>query len=125
MDDTKEMLKRMIAEEKGRAPLILASDGLTMGAVQRKIGELETALADTQELCDGLSGRLEAVVNAFHDGPKEHGLWSFHDLPQLAQSYRTALKGALVVLRAFEEGKGSPELARDIANHCESVLENE
>jgi len=123
-DGTKELLRTMVDEEK-RAPLVLASDGLTMGAVERKIAKQEIELVAMHDLCDRLSKRLEAIANAFHDGPMEDGFWSFHDLPQLAQAHRDALKGALVALRAFEAGKGSPDLARDVANHCEAVLEKE
>ena len=31
-----------------------------------------------------LSNLLNDTANALHGGPKENGLWSFHDLPDLA-----------------------------------------
>jgi hypothetical protein len=41
-------------------------------------------LDDLQGLADRLGTLLDATANALHGGPKENGLWSFHDLPDLA-----------------------------------------
>jgi hypothetical protein len=45
---------------------------------------MEDEFADLHRLRDRLSDLLHATANALHGGPKENGLWSFHDLPELA-----------------------------------------
>ncbi len=50
------------------------------GEYKKKIEELE----DNESLRENLSKLLDATANALHGGRKENGLWSFHDLPELA-----------------------------------------
>jgi hypothetical protein len=45
---------------------------------------LNEELDDLRALNERLSNLLTATANALHGGPKENGLWSFHDLPELA-----------------------------------------
>lgn len=45
---------------------------------------LAQELEENQQLRDRLSDLLNDIANALHGGPKENGLWSFHDLPELA-----------------------------------------
>jgi hypothetical protein len=49
---------------------------------------LAQELEENQQLRDRLSDLLNATANALHDGPKENGLWSFHDLPDLAAALK-------------------------------------
>jgi hypothetical protein len=45
---------------------------------------LNEELDDLRALNERLSNLLNDIANALHGGPKENGLWSFHDLPDLA-----------------------------------------
>jgi hypothetical protein len=49
---------------------------------------LAQELEENQQLRDRLSDLLNATANALHGGPKENGLWSFHDLPDLAAALK-------------------------------------
>ena len=58
------------------------------GRVRKLTSELANAnqeIADQYNLIGRLSKRLEDVANVLHGGPMENGLWSFHDLPELAE----------------------------------------
>lgn len=48
------------------------------------MSELMQELKDTESLCNRLSTLLDETANSIHGGRKENGLWSFHDLPELA-----------------------------------------
>ena len=63
-------------------------------------------LSDTEDLATRLSAILEATANALHGGPKENGLWSFHDLPELAAALRKDLETALNILTVNNRGGG-------------------
>jgi hypothetical protein len=45
---------------------------------------LEQELKDVETLNRRLAQLLDETANALHGGPMENGMWSFHDLPELA-----------------------------------------
>jgi hypothetical protein len=45
-------------------------------------------LDEEQALRERLGDILHRTANALHGGPKENGLWSFHDLPELAMALK-------------------------------------
>jgi len=49
---------------------------------------LAQELEEEQALRERLGQILHDTSNALHGGPKENGLWSFHDLPELAMALR-------------------------------------
>lgn len=49
---------------------------------------LAQELEEEQQLRERLSDILHRTANALHGGAKENGLWSFHDLPELATELR-------------------------------------
>ena len=49
---------------------------------------LNEELDDLRALNERLSDILHRTANALHGGPKENGLWSFHDLPDLAAALK-------------------------------------
>ncbi len=40
---------------------------------------------EAEKLRERLAQKLNEIANALHGGPLEDGLWSFHDLPELAE----------------------------------------
>ena len=62
------------------------ADTLANGKVDLmiKVNELKQELAEDEAIRERLSDLLHATANALHGGPKENGLWSYHDLPELA-----------------------------------------
>jgi uncharacterized protein YicC (UPF0701 family) len=73
-DRTKEYVREEVAKSlaNGKVDLMI------------KVNELKQELAEDEALRDRLSDLLNDIANALHGGPKENGLWSFHDLPELA-----------------------------------------
>lgn len=73
---------------KTRIATPLEEEVLTLRGKARKLkaelAEANQEIADQYNLVGRLSKRLEDVANALHGGPLENGLWSFHDLPELA-----------------------------------------
>jgi len=49
-------------------------------------------LKDMENMSRNLSDILDKVANALHGGRKENGLWSFHDLPELAEKAMKRIK---------------------------------
>jgi len=53
---------------------------------------LSEDLTDMETLSRNLSDILDKVANALHGRRKENGLWSFHDLPELAEKAMKRIK---------------------------------
>jgi len=54
------------------------------GTSVKQIVELQMEVDDLVSLNHRLSDILDRTANALHGGPMDKGLWSFHDLPELA-----------------------------------------
>lgn len=63
-----------------------------LGATKEEIIEsLREELKDTNTLAERLSDLLHKTANALHGGPRKNGLWSFHDLPEIAAGLKTTV----------------------------------
>jgi len=60
----------------------------------------DTELKDAESLNQRLSNILDRTANALHGGPMDKGLWSFHDLPDLATALRSKLELAKTKVQA-------------------------
>lgn len=102
---------------------------LTIGDLRKQVkglvedlSEAKTELEDDDRLRGKLDKILTNTANALHGGPLENGLWSFHDLATIATAQRRALNAAYHALRSYQHGNDSKELAEEVADACEKVL---
>ena len=63
-------------------------DAALYTAISKAADEIERLRAEVDE-CDQLRERMADILHrtadALHGGPLENGLWSWHDLPELAE----------------------------------------
>jgi hypothetical protein len=56
--------------------------------------DLQKTNAEIEQLLEQMREILNRTANALHGGPLEMGMWSWHDLPELAEAlYKKANKG--------------------------------
>lgn len=65
------------------------------------IEEMVIELTEIYTLNERLGDLLTQTANALHGGPLENGMWSFHDLPELATELRTKLELAKTEVKAI------------------------
>ncbi len=89
-DDLQGLARSVVeAETAQRYSMMLPVIGVAI-LIQRitnlelKVEELQGQLVEEDQLRSRLTELLTGTANALHNGPKENGLWSWHDLPQLA-----------------------------------------
>jgi hypothetical protein len=89
-DDLQVLLKGRTAEFQAEIERLRAE-------VERLTAEAEEWDADTERHVARMAGLLHDTANAVHGGPLAGGMWSWHDLPDLASAER-ALADQLVRL---------------------------
>jgi hypothetical protein len=62
---------------------------------------LEQELKDVETLNKRLAQLLDETATALHGGPMENGMWSFHDLPELATALKKRCDDLEKALRAL------------------------
>jgi hypothetical protein len=102
-----------------RVATLLEEEVLTL---RGKVRALKQELKENQDLRERMTKILNETANALHGGPLKNGLWSWHDLAELAATQRRALETAAHALRSYEAGNDAKELAHEVATHCEKVL---
>jgi hypothetical protein len=70
------------------------------GTSVKQIVELQMEVDDLVSLNHRLNDILDKTANALHGGPMDKGLWSFHDLPDLATALRSKLELAKTEVQA-------------------------
>lgn len=68
---------------------------------KERIAELEEEERDSERIRKRMNEILDATANALHGGRLRHGLWSWHDLAELAQAQRQKLSEAADYLRTL------------------------
>jgi hypothetical protein len=86
------------------------------------IVELRQELSDSEELVIKLGDLLSKTAIALHGGRLKNGLWSTHDLAEIAARHRRLLVAALHALRSYQYENASTELAEEMAEELERVL---
>ena len=66
-------------------------DGYEFGEDDLCLSCLHQELEDEQKITSIMGKILHNTANALHGGPKENGLWSFHDLAELAAELKSKL----------------------------------
>lgn len=69
---------------------------------KERIAELEEEELDSDRIRTRMHVLLDATANALHGGRLKHGLWSWHDLPDLARAQRQKLSEAADYLRTLD-----------------------
>lgn len=68
---------------------------------KERIAELEEEERDSERIRKRMNEILDATANALHGGRLRHGLWSWHDLAELAGGQRRKLSEAVDYLRTL------------------------
>lgn len=89
-----ELPKKRTNDKTMSEPITIGSLMNTIEKRDSSIKQLQLELDDMGSVNRMLSGILDRTANALHGGPKENGLWSFHDLPELAIELRNRATGA-------------------------------
>lgn len=79
--------------------------------------ELKQAYEEEVALREKLTRILHDTANALHGGPLENGLWSFHDLADLATAHREAL--AAVAWHAIVKDEDNKDVCEACLSHGE------
>lgn len=81
-----------------------------------RIAELDQEVQECNERTDRMASILSKTANALHGGPLETGLWSWHDLPELATKQRAALENLRRLISSLAKGGISYGVLYDILN---------
>ena len=68
---------------------------------KERIAELEEEERDSERIRKRMNEILDATANELHGGQLRHGLWSWHDLAELAGGQRRKLSEAADYLRTL------------------------
>jgi len=90
-----------------------------VNAQQGTVTRLKTELKEEEDLRERMRKILDETANALHGGPLKNGLWSWHDLPALAEEL-------LAHLRSYRDSSMvhshcatyDPTLGREIDSRC-------
>lgn len=82
---------------------------------ESKIAGLIVQVEEYDALHQTLSKILTNTANELHGGPLENGMWSWHDLAELAKALRESQKKAVAELAALRDGE--MVLARYVVEH--------
>jgi hypothetical protein len=84
---------------KTRIATALEEEVLTLrGRARAQAAEL----ADNENLREQMAATLSESALALHGGARKNGLWSWHDLPELARAQRQKLREAADYLRTLD-----------------------
>ncbi len=79
-----------------------------------RVAELQEEIEEYSLLQNKLSKLLTDTANALHGGPKENGLWSWHDLAQLVEQMK--LENKLLTEKSIDLEKTVNGLKAEIEN---------
>jgi len=65
---------------------------LTRAQLEERVIVLKESLEDDTALRNRMSDILRRTANALHGGPLDNGYWSWHNLPELAQTLHDELE---------------------------------
>lgn len=86
--DIVQRLEAELDDPQGHLVLSTTVDGDLLRDAIREIKRLSAYANDSDRLNDRMSDILHRTANALHGGPPKSGLWSWHDLPELAKEAR-------------------------------------
>jgi hypothetical protein len=96
---------------------------MSIKSLRARIAELEQNAEEQSLVLGRLAKILTDTTNAFHDGPLENGLWSWHDLAERARLHRAALGGCLYAFRKLEQDENAKGPLRDLCWKMSFMIE--